>query len=92
MDEREASGHSADDCGDSNTSPVALTADTRIVQESGRWIVMLNVPYWDPSGDDHPVTNNWKRISDYATQQGAEVAASWITRSVNRQTRPPMGF
>ena len=71
---------------------VPLDATTRVVKENGRWVVMLNVTSWEPTGDEHPVTNNWKRINDYATEQEAKVAASWIEKSANRQIRPPTGF
>ena len=71
---------------------VPLDATTRVVSENGRWVVLLNVMSWEPTDDEHPVTNNWKRINDYATEQEAAVAASWIEKSANRQNRPPTGF
>lgn len=70
---------------------VALEASTHVIKENGRWVVMLNVVSWD-AADEHPITNNWKRINDYATEQDAIVAASWIAKSANRNIRPPMGF
>ena len=76
--------------GDQHFEP--LEAVTRVVEERGRWVVMLNVTSWEPEGGTHPVANNWKRINDYATQREAEVAAQWILRSANRHIRPPMGF
>lgn len=71
---------------------VALEAMIRITQDQGRWVVYLNVPFWDPRVDQHPVSNRWKRINDYATKQEAEVAAHWYQRSANRHTKPPTGF
>ncbi|MEN1680139.1 MAG: hypothetical protein AAGJ46_11140 [Planctomycetota bacterium] len=71
---------------------VSLGATTRIVEENGRFVVMLNVTSWAPEGDDFPVANNWKRINDYATRREAEVAAHWIEKSANRSHRPPSGF
>jgi len=69
-----------------------LDAMTRVVRENGRWLVLLNVPSWEPTDVEHPVANHWKRINDYATEQEAQVAASWIERSANRTIRPPIGF
>ena len=69
-----------------------LDAMTRVVWDNGRWLVMLNVPSWEPTDDNHPVANNWKPINDYATEQEAIVAASWIERSANRTIRPPTGI
>ena len=69
-----------------------LEANARVVEEQGRWVVMLNVTSWDPRDGEHPVTNNWKRISDYATKHEATVAATWMERSANRKVRPPSGF
>ena len=69
-----------------------LEAMTRVIEENGRWVVMLNIPSWEPGDDDHPVANNWRRINDYATEQDAGVAALWIERAANRHVRPPMGY
>ena len=82
----------SDESADERTPFVPLDATTRVVQENGRWVVMLNVTSWEPSEEGHPIANNWKRINDYATEQEAQVAARWIEKSANRQTRPPSGF
>lgn len=71
---------------------VPLDAVTRVVHQNGRWVVMLNVMSWEPSGGEHPVANHWKRISDYATETEANVAAHWIERSANRIAGRQDGF
>ncbi len=71
---------------------VPLEALIRVTQEQGRWVVYLNVPAWQPQEDQHPVTNHWRRINDYSTQQQADVAARWYLRSANRNCQPPTGF
>ncbi len=79
--------------GDQSQKFIPLDAMTRVNRENGRWVVMLNVASWEPDeNDEHPVTNNWKRINDYSTEEESNVAASWIEKSANRQTRPPTGF
>lgn len=70
---------------------IPLAATAHVVHENGRWVVMLNVTSWEPADEDSPVTNNWKRINDYATEREARVAAAWIEKSANRQIRPPTG-
>jgi hypothetical protein len=72
--------------------PVSLDAVTRVVHRQGRWVVMLNVPTWEPAGDEHPVANHWQPINDYSTEMEASVAARWIERSANRSKRPSHGF
>ena len=71
---------------------VPLEAIARIEHENGRWVVYLNVQSWEPNDDENPVTNNWKRINDYSTEEDAKVAASWFQKSANRTYRPPTGF
>ncbi len=84
------SGESAGDrARESGRKFIPLAATTRVVQESGRWLVMLNVQSWDPTDEHHPVANEWKQISNYSTEAEATVAASWIERSANRNVRPP---
>lgn len=71
---------------------VPMDAIARVQPENGRWVVYLNVQSWEPSDQEHPVANNWKRINDFATEQEARVAASWYEKSANRTIRPPSGF
>ena len=68
---------------------IPIAATTRVVHEKGRWLVMLNVQSWDPTDECHPVANEWKQINNYSTEAEANVAASWIERSANRNVRPP---
>ncbi len=69
-----------------------LEAETRVLYEQGRWVVMLNVMSWEPDDDTHPIQNRWMRINDYSSEQEAQVAAKWIEKSANRKFRPPQGF
>ena len=78
--------------GEQSKKFVPLDAIARVEKENGRWVVYLNVQSWEPSEEEHPVANNWKRINDYSTEQEAKVAASWYEKSANRTIRPPMGF
>lgn len=82
---------------ESNSAPaansVALEGITRIEQEQGRWVVWLNVPFWDEAAtEENPVENHWHRISDYGRESDALVAARMIECSVNRPSRPLTGF
>ncbi len=72
----------------------AMSATTRVIEESGRWVVMLNVDFWEPEEEEgNPINSVWKRINDYSTQQEAETAATWIGRAANRNlSHPPTGF
>ena len=84
---------SLESAGDHGAQPerrfIPLAAITRVVQDKGRWLVMLNVQSWDPIDECHPVANEWKQINNYATEAEANVAASWIERSANRNLRFP---
>ena len=86
---------SGESAGDRRAQPerrfIPLAAMTRVVQDKGRWLVMLNVQSWDPTDEHHPVANEWKQINDYGTEAEANVAASWIERSANRNVRTPNG-
>ena len=69
----------------------AVGCNTLIEQENGRWVVYLEVGFWNAGGET-PISVNRSRINDYPTLRDAEVAASWIQRSSNRNvTRPVEG-
>ncbi|MEZ6096828.1 MAG: hypothetical protein R3C03_21840 [Pirellulaceae bacterium] len=78
---------------DRDRQSIPLEGLTRIVNKDGRWVVWLNVQFWEASAEDgNPIENHWTIISDYSTEGEAIVAARWIERSVNKQYRPPTGF
>ncbi len=54
-----------------------------IEEERGRWVVYLEVGFWDAAGAE-PVKITRRRIKDYPTRRDAEVAASWMERSSDR--------
>ncbi|MEM1452008.1 MAG: hypothetical protein AAF957_13900 [Planctomycetota bacterium] len=62
--------------------------DSRIEHEDGRYVVYLDVLMVDRSGMPSSVAE--KRITDYATQRKAEIAASWMLRAARRSSRCPV--
>jgi len=69
----------------------AVGCNTLIEQENGRWVVYLEVGFWEAGGET-PISVTRSRINDYASLRDAEVAASWIQRSSDRNvTRPAEG-
>ncbi len=71
-------------------APRAVGSHTVIEEEQGRWVVYLEVGFWESAGaGEGPVQVTRRRIKDYSTRRDAEVAASWIARSTDRSvTRP----
>ncbi len=78
----------------------AIGVQTVIEPEHGRWVVYLEVAFWDTGratgravDADDPISTVRRRISDYPSKQQAEVAASWIERGADRDLfSPPTGF
>jgi hypothetical protein len=70
-------------------APQAVAANTLIQEECGRWVVYLEVGFWEPSGSA-PLKVTRNRIRDYPTRRDAEVAASWIQRSAERNVSRPV--
>ena len=69
----------------------AIGSNTIIQEENGRWVVYLEVGFWE-AGASAPLQITRSRISDYSTRRDAEVAASWMQRSAERKvTRPVEG-
>jgi hypothetical protein len=63
----------------------ALGVVAKVVPENGRWAVYLGVDFWDAAAaDGNPVETVWHRITDYATQAAATVAAEWYRRGADR--------
>jgi len=51
--------------------------------------VYLEVGFWEKS-DAGPLKMTRQRIKDYPTRRAAEVAASWIQRSADRNVQRPL--
>ena len=69
----------------------AVYAQTMIEEERGRWVVYLEVGFWDPNEIDSLHTVR-RRIQDYAKKSQAEIAARWIERTARKEQRhPPSG-
>ncbi len=70
----------------------AVYAQTIIEQEKGRWVVYLEVGFWEPNEVDNLQTVR-RRIQDYPKKRLAEIAANWIERAAKKDLRyPPTGF
>lgn len=75
----------------------ALSVEAEIVAEHGRWVLYLNVLFWETGqraglNDANPLQAQRHRIADYATRAQAEVAAKWMQRGASREIlRPPDG-
>lgn len=65
-------------------SPV-VSVHTRVEYERGRWVVYVDA-ICIPDTDDYVITH---RISDHPTQSRAELAATWITRTANKDLPRP---
>ena len=73
--------------------PPGVAARASIVRENGRWVVYLDVGFWNNADGSVPLKTERKRIADYASEQDAQVAARWIERGADRNlTRAPLGF
>lgn len=71
----------------------ALSCEAIVQNERGRWVVYLEVTFWDTDNKDEPISVVRRRIADYATQKQAEVAASYMKRGADRDLpHPPMGW
>ena len=69
----------------------AVASNAVVEEEYGRWVVYLEVGFWE-TGGAQPLKISRSRINDYPTRRDAEVAASWIQRSSDRNvTRPVEG-
>ncbi|MCW1966597.1 MAG: hypothetical protein KIH69_000575 [Anaerolineae bacterium] len=65
---------------------IAVNAQSEIVKEKGRWVVYLNVTFWELDDYAGQVNVLRRRIADYATQERAKVAASFMERAANRDS------
>lgn len=55
-----------------------------VVEEGGRWVVYLEIGTWEQDDPTLPLRITRHRIAEYSTRQRAEVAASWMERSADR--------
>ena len=71
-------------------APRAVASKTVIEEEQGRWVVYLEVGFWEAAvAGEVPIQVTRRRIKDYPTRRDAEVAASWIQRSTDRNVSRP---
>jgi hypothetical protein len=68
----------------------AFAAETFIERENGRFVVYLEVHFWEGDNPDKVATYR-HRIQDYATRKQAEVATKWILVGTNRDSKFPIG-
>ncbi|MCB0208099.1 MAG: AP2 domain-containing protein [Anaerolineae bacterium] len=70
----------------------AVYAQTFIEEEKGRFVVYIEVGFWEPNEPDNIQTVR-RRIQSYAKRRAAEIAAYWIERAAKKDLRqPPLGF
>jgi hypothetical protein len=70
----------------------AQKVETRIEEEKGRWVVYLEVTFWE-SEQDYPLKTVIHRVQDFSTKKQAEVAAKLYRRTVDRDMEePPFGL
>ena len=66
------------------SGPAATDVQTRVFEESGRWVVEILVIFPDEAVR--------KTIASYPTRRRAEIAATWIKRAAERDIEgPPNG-
>ena len=66
---------------DDGADDVPIGVETFVREERGRWVVEIAVAF--PDGVVR------RRVSTYPTRRRAEIAASWIRRGADRETRGP---
>ena len=70
----------------------AVYAQTFIEEEKGRFVVYIEVGFWEPNEPDTIQTIR-RRIQAYPKRRAAEIAAHWIERAAKKDLRqPPLGF
>lgn len=71
----------------------ALGVRATLEPERGRWVVYLDVSFWNEGSEDQPIKTVRRRIETYATKERAELAASFMVRAAAReQAHPPLGL
>ena len=66
-----------------NRSGRAQHVKTYIEKEAGRWVVYLEVVFWEYEGD-FPLNPCRHRINDFPTEQRARIAADIYRRTADR--------
>lgn len=66
------------------TAKEGIAASGIVVEESGRWVVYLEIGFWDNNDPTQPLHIKRHRIAEYNTRERAEVAAHWMQRSADR--------
>ena len=63
----------------------------RIEEESGQWVVFLDVTFWKEDAIDGPLETVQRRIAAYSTLKRAQVAANFMLRAAARDLpHPPL--
>ncbi len=68
----------------------AFAAETFVEKEKGRFVVYLEVHFWENATEGKVATYR-HRIQEYSTQRKAEIAAEIIRRAANRDIKYPPG-
>lgn len=66
----------------------AVYAEATIVEANGRWVVYLEVGFWEPNEAENLQTVR-RRIQDYPKKRLAEIAAKWIERAAKKDLQAP---
>ena len=65
----------------------------RIEEESGQWVVFLDVTFWKEHAIETPLETVHRRIASYPTPERARVAANFMLRAAARDLpHPPLGL
>ncbi len=62
--------------------------ETRVVEEQGRWVVYLEVTFWEDD-QEFPLKTVKHRVQDYPTKKRAEMAAEIYRRAADRDMEGP---
>lgn len=60
-----------------------------IEEEKGRWVVYLEVGFWEPNELDNIQTVR-HRIQSYPKKRLAEIVAQWMERGANKDLSPSL--
>jgi hypothetical protein len=70
-----------------------VAARAAVEKENGRWVVYLDVGFWDPGVEGGPMRTERRRIANYPSEERARVAARWIEQAADRSMpRRHLGF
>jgi hypothetical protein len=81
-----------DESGSGFPTENAVWVVATVEAENGRWVVYLEVGFWEPNEPDNIQTVR-HRIQAYPKKRLAEIAAHWIERGASKDlSQPPLGF